>query len=120
MSFNGMLYFVAEEVNSGNELWVSNGTEKGTKLVKDIKKGKPHSFIEDLCIVNERLYFKAVSGENNPEVYILQAKNNQVEEIEGEYSKDNKLPPSQFFEFNGKLYFVVDSVKTGAELWMIP
>jgi ELWxxDGT repeat protein len=119
-SFNGMLYFVAEEVNSGNELWVSNGTEKGTKLVKDIKKGKSHSFIEDLCIVNERLYFKAVSGENNPEVYVLLAKNNQVEEIEGEYSKDNKLPPSQFFEFNGKLYFVVDSVKTGAELWMIP
>ena len=119
-SFNGSLYFVAEEVNSGNELWVSNGTEKGTKLVKDIKKGKPHSFIEELCIVNERLYFKAVSGENNPEVYVLQAKNNQVEEIEGEYSKDNKLPPTQFFEFNGKLFFVVDTVKTGAELWMIP
>ncbi len=118
--FNGLLFFVAEEVNSGNELWISNGTEKGTKLIKDIKKGKPHSFIEDLCVVNDRLYFKAVSGENNPEVYVLQTKNNQVEEIEGAYSKDNRLPPSQFFEFNGKLYFVVDSVKTGAELWMIP
>lgn len=120
MPCKGLLFFVAEEVNTGNELWVSNGTEKGTKLVKDIKKGKPHSFIEDLCIVNEHLYFKAVSGENNPEVYVLQTKNNQVEEIEGEYSNDNRLPPSQFFEFNGKLYFVVDYVKTGAELWMTP
>jgi ELWxxDGT repeat protein len=119
-SFNGSLYFVAEEVNSGNELWVSNGTEKGTKLAKDIKKGKPHSFIEELCVVNNRLFFKAVSGENNPEVYLLEAKKNQVEEIEGEYSKDNKLPPSHFFEFNGKLFFVVDTLKTGAELWMIP
>ncbi len=118
--FNGFLFFVAEEDNTGNELWISNGTEKGTKLIKDIKKGKPHSFIENLCVVNESLYFKALSGENNPEVYALQIKNKQVEELVGEYSKDNRLPPFHFFEFNGKLYFVVDSIKTGAELWMIP
>ncbi len=34
-----MLYFVATTSASGHELWQSDGTEVGTKMVKDINEG---------------------------------------------------------------------------------
>ena len=37
--FDGKLYFRADDGTTGNELWVTDGTEGGTMLVKDINVG---------------------------------------------------------------------------------
>ncbi len=42
LEFDGKLYFAADDATHGRELWVSDGTEAGTKMVKDIK-GEPVS-----------------------------------------------------------------------------
>ena len=36
---NGKLFFVAQNTTTGQELWTSDGTASGTKLVKDIYPG---------------------------------------------------------------------------------
>ena len=58
--FNDRLYFVVEDGENGNELWVSDGTNGGTQLLVDIYPGffgsypgKFTSFIE----FNNKLYF---------------------------------------------------------------
>ena len=41
----------------GSELWKSNGTKSGTKLVKDITPGIDGSFLYDLVNANDKLFF---------------------------------------------------------------
>ena len=36
----GMLYLAATDQKLGEELWRSNGTRKGTKIVTDIRRGR--------------------------------------------------------------------------------
>ncbi|SHJ89257.1 ELWxxDGT repeat protein [Epilithonimonas mollis] len=61
--YNGKLYFAASStVNGtsiGNELWESDGTEAGTKLVSDIIPGQSSSSPSNLTVFNDKIYFTA-------------------------------------------------------------
>jgi trimeric autotransporter adhesin len=61
VGLNGMLYFTFDDVTSGDELWQSDGTTNGTKMITDIGIGALTSWIDHLIPVNmgvnSRLYF---------------------------------------------------------------
>jgi len=54
---DGTLYFIANNDTYGSELWRSDGTEEGTVLVKDINRGAGSVSIDDMIVLNNRLYF---------------------------------------------------------------
>ncbi len=58
---NGHLYFIASDATHGRELWVSDGTEAGTHIVKDVRVGTGESYITEIVVMNNRLYFFASS-----------------------------------------------------------
>jgi ELWxxDGT repeat protein len=65
---NGLLFFVANDGESGKELWKSDGTEAGTERVKDIRPGAPFGvpFGESvLGVANGTLFFMATDGFND-------------------------------------------------------
>ena len=62
--FNGRLYFSATSA-SGRELWVTNGTEGGTELLKDLVPGLGSGDPKELTVCNGRLYFTAISSSNS-------------------------------------------------------
>lgn len=62
MEFNGSLYFKANDGNTGNELWKTDGTTEGTVLVKDINSGTDHSTPGNFFEFNNQLYFSANNG----------------------------------------------------------
>src|SRR4051812_44866276 len=64
-----VIYFVAEDGVSGAELWMSNGTEAGTILVKDLNVGSNGSNPEQLTNVNGILYFVANDGSHGKELW---------------------------------------------------
>ena len=67
-SFRGRLFFASVGGGHGRELWRSNGTAGGTRLVKDInpKKGlAPRS----LTRVGRRLFLTADDGEHGQELW---------------------------------------------------
>jgi ELWxxDGT repeat protein len=45
---NGALYFAAKDPEHGRELWVSDGTERGTRLVADLVPGPTNSKVRSL------------------------------------------------------------------------
>jgi ELWxxDGT repeat protein len=66
-----LLYFVADDGSHGKELWQSNGTEAGTKMVKDLRTGEVGSDPTELRNVNGKLFFLADDGVNGRELWTL-------------------------------------------------
>ncbi len=56
------IYFARDTAASGNELWTSDGTLAGTRLVKDLQPGPAGSAPTHLFWSNNRLWFFALGG----------------------------------------------------------
>jgi len=56
---NNKIYFGGISATSGKELWVTDGTDDGTMLVKDIVGGTGSSSPGDLVVLNNEIYFFA-------------------------------------------------------------
>jgi len=65
----GTLYFAAYDRRHGVELWRSDSTRKGTRMVKDINPGQVASFPGKLTAVGKTLYFTARDGIHGPELW---------------------------------------------------
>lgn len=55
------VFFTAQEANHGEELWVSDGTVAGTKMVKDIFPGATSSGVAWMQRFNNKVVFQAQS-----------------------------------------------------------
>lgn len=60
-AMNGKVYFSAYRALDGRELWVSDGTEGGTQLVKDLVSGDTSP--SELTVFNNHLYFTGYHSE---------------------------------------------------------
>ena len=65
ISFNDKLYFRTDDDEHGVELWESDATEEGTKLVQDINPGTDASWPEDYAVYKGYLCFNANGGNGN-------------------------------------------------------
>jgi ELWxxDGT repeat protein len=63
------LFFAASDGVHGNELWVSDGTTAGTRMVKNIKPGAKSSNPEMLVNVNGTLFFLASDGTHGEQLW---------------------------------------------------
>ena len=122
-SFDGALYFLANDGASGQELWRSDGTENGTVLVKDINPGATTgvrsiaAFASFFAELDGTLYFAANDGIDGGELW----KTDGTEEgttlaadINSGVSGSN---PFALTEFDGMLYFSAFDPVNGNELW---
>jgi ELWxxDGT repeat protein len=66
---NGSLYLAGTDKKYGGELWRSNGTRKGTKIVTDIRRGRDSSLPMYLTAINHTLFFAAKDGKHGRELW---------------------------------------------------
>ncbi|WP_341228624.1 ELWxxDGT repeat protein, partial [uncultured Arcticibacterium sp.] len=59
ISFNNLLFFVADDDHNGKELWRSDGTTNGTYMVMNIRASSADSDPTSLYVHNNLLYFSA-------------------------------------------------------------
>jgi ELWxxDGT repeat protein len=64
------VFFSANDGSHGRELWASDGTAAGTKLVKDIRPGAAGSRPDTLTQVGSRVYFTADDGRHGRELWV--------------------------------------------------
>ena len=111
------LFFVAKTDNEGTELWVTDGTTSGTKMVKDINPGSGSAFVNDeLMVYNGKVYFGANDGTNGKQLWVSDGTST------GTYMLKNIAPmhttPANISAvLNGKLYFAATDGINGNELW---
>ncbi len=70
-SVGGTLYFRATDGIHGVELWKTNGTGGGTRLVQDLFVGSDSSQLDHLTDVNGRLFFTAKDNTHGHELWSL-------------------------------------------------
>ena len=94
--FNDRLYFTANDGETGDELWVSDGTTEGTTLVADINPGEDsygnvnESYPQNLTVVGDELFFRADNGEVGTELFKLTLDGNEDgDTLIGGNGKDN-------------------------------
>jgi len=123
-SFNGALFFSANDGVNGYELWKTDGTMTGTVLVKDIndtgpgQDGRP----ENWTAVRDTLFFSADSR-YSIELWKTDgttAGTVLVKNIRGRHPTqgyEQASSPQDFTELNGALFFTAWDDDHGRELW---
>jgi ELWxxDGT repeat protein len=137
---NGKLYFNATDATHGQELWISDGTAAGTKMVSNIHPddGAPlldggpvvtGSMIQSLTAVGNLVYFSADDGVHGQELWKTDGTAAGTSMVRDIYTGDAppytgapKAPngsfPTLLTNVNGVLYFVATDAEHGPELWM--
>lgn len=112
------LFFSAYDDVHGRELWVSDGTAAGTRLVKDIYNGTTGSigdyFYLLACDVNGVIYFRARDSLFGNELWRSDgtpAGTYMVKDISPGTSDSNV---GEFEALNGNIYFTAN---TGSQVW---
>lgn len=115
--YNGKVYFTASDgLTSGSEPWVTDGTEQGTKMLKDIIPGTSGSFPEKFVVVKDKMYFFATSSSNVKQIWETDGTDAGTKMLTSIASGLNLVA------YNDKLYAVVrisNSDTIGTELYKV-
>lgn len=104
-------YFPWSKVNgtTGTELWTSDGTTVGTKIVKDIFPGSSSSSPNNLYVFRDTLYFDA-SNATTQTLWKSDGTNSGTKQIKAVYA-------TSFHGTDSILFFAGNTVNYGNELW---
>lgn len=127
VEMGGKIYFTATTEENGAELWVTDGTEAGTYLVKDINPHGPNGseFDSDpsyLTVYNNELYFRATNLITGTELWKSDGTEAGTVLVKNINPEDSNPPadssePYGFVEFNGELFFVAEDGSWPPGLW---
>ncbi|WP_375771501.1 hypothetical protein NR798_11530 [Archangium gephyra] len=114
------LFFVAGDEAHGGELWVSDGSSGGTRLVKDITPGRGDSLAYNLTAVGKTLvFFRFVPGTGDApgSTELWRSDGTAAGTVRvRDMGPDSSLIYSQVL-VGGSLFFVFTDPEHGSELW---
>ncbi|MEE9431933.1 MAG: ELWxxDGT repeat protein [Melioribacteraceae bacterium] len=115
-SNGGLVFFAADDGTHGRELFISDGTSAGTKMVKDIHTTFS-SFPYDLTAMNNKLYFVGASNAENSELWVsdgTELGTMLIKDINPTFGHSNI---TNLMSYNNMLYFRATNGVDGTELW---
>ena len=115
------LFFAADDGVHGVELWATDGTPEGTRLVKDINPTGPSNPI-GFTELNGITYFAADDGVHGKELWRTDGtpgRTSMVKDINTGFNGSVPLGsiPQGFAVYGGEIYFAAQTVNEGRELW---
>lgn len=112
------LVFPYDSANEGSEIWISDGTVSGTKLIKDIRAGTSASSPQNFATLNQKVFFSADDGVNGRELWSTDGTlsgTNLVSDIEVGASGSS---PATIVAFGNAVFFSAWTTASGAwSLW---
>lgn len=115
--FKGLAYFAANDGTNGNELWVSDGTESGTWLVKDVNPGPAGSVPAWLTPLGDFLYFTANRDGEGTELWRTEGTATNTVLVADIATGASASSPQFLTALNGLLFFSARTEACGRELW---
>lgn len=127
---NNKFYFGGINAEKGNELWVTDGTDAGTKMVKDINPGAGSANVEgpndrgNFAVMDNNLYFVANDGTNGTQLWKsdgTEGGTGLVKVIRSGANPEIEFPStadSNYYVANNHfLFFTANDGVHGRELW---
>jgi ELWxxDGT repeat protein len=112
--------FVADDGEHGRELWVTDGTEAGTVMIKDVRPGPSSSGIDYFSpVLNGRAYFAANSSgvDFETDLWVTDGTPAGTRQLEA-YGPPAFTGIDAFTSFNGKMYYAVADDWDQGGLWV--
>ena len=129
---NGKTYFSGKTSASGAELWVTDGTDAGTVMLKDIRTGSTGSNPNFFYTLGNKVIFVADDGTHGAELWVTDGTSNGTVLLKDiAVGATSSLPGSRELVtsgssmrgdgmsiVNGKLYFAATTTAEGREPWV--
>ena len=123
--YNGSYYFLANDGVHGYELWRTDGTEAGTRMVKDINPNgdafddneNPFHYHPDMCVLNDHLYFVAHDGVHGKELWVTDGTESGTRLVKDINPGPDYSYIGNMVAYNGAIYFSAQSSTDNIELW---
>ncbi|MTB51071.1 ELWxxDGT repeat protein [Lewinella sp. W8] len=116
--FNNKVYFKARDANNGDELWETDGTTAGTRLVDDINPGSTGSNPFDFIELNGEIFFTARGADVSSELYRYDAMGDSAALVLDIRPGNSPSVPNFKTLFDGRMFFTANDGVTGTELWV--
>ena len=113
---NGIYYFVLDDNIHGYELWRTDGTSKGTYMLKDINKNGS-AYPSSLTAFEGILYFSADDGIHGIELWKTDGTSSGTIILKEINDNTDSAYPSFFTKTEDALYFTANDGIHGSELW---
>ncbi len=120
--YNDRLYFlhtptIITGVGAGREPWVSDGTDAGTKLLKDINQFTSSGNPGPYCRIGDVVYFAADNGVNGNELWKTDGTAAGTVLVADIAPGTSSSTPQNLTNVNGTLFFTASVSGIGRELW---
>ena len=117
VEFRGQLYFVADDGQHGSELWRTDGTRKGTRMVRDIGPGWSVAWWATPVVAGEHLYFTAEREDEGLELWRTDGTRAGTRLIRDIRPGPKASKPEDLTVVGDMLYFTARDREHGRELW---
>ncbi|NJO86932.1 MAG: hypothetical protein HC821_02500, partial [Lewinella sp.] len=116
-----LLYFRADSAEAGVELWVSDGTGQGTRMLLDLNPGDTvaagNSNPDEFILLGQQLLFKARNNVNGLELWTTDGTAEGTLQVSDIQPGSGNGTPFDLLVANGLLYFTANDGTNGSELW---
>ena len=116
---NGALFFRAWDPQHGMELWKTDGTPRGTAIVRDLLPGSGSADPRDLILAGGRLYFTAWDSVHGRELWTSDGTAAGTHPVEDLAPGPLSAAPSWLTVAGDRLFFAADDGETGREPWSL-
>jgi ELWxxDGT repeat protein len=114
---NDRLYFTADDGTHGEELWVSDGTPEGTRMVADLTPGPDSRPITEMKVAGQTLFFAFDDGVHGNELWATDGTATGTRMVADIAPGLESGAPQALTVSNGTLFFTADDGVHGVELW---
>ncbi len=122
--FGTKLIFTATTAADGTELFITDGTDAGTTIIKDIFPGQANNMVnssgsQPIGVLGSTLYFSANDGTNGVELWKTDGTSAGTSLVKDIYTggTDGVSQNDRGLVFDGRLYFVGETLANGRELF---
>lgn len=115
-ALGGRFFFAGYTPATGTELWVTDGTRAGTRMVKDLDPGEPDGYPRDFTTFRGKIYF-AASDAFGEEFWVSDGTAAGTRRLKDIRPGDGSSQPTELTVAGARLFFSARG-PDGTELWV--